>query len=459
MATFVAELALKTTEKDDCYFWKISDSARQLQNACIGEALNRLDQIKRTNLYKRTIRLPQGNKKRTRNFKHLNEKFGFNKNDIEKFAKDARNDSKFINKLVGSQVAQKISNRAFESVQKFAFKRSKKVHFKPKGEFISLEGKNNRTFLRYSNGYALIGKRTFKCIINPKDVWMQHALKQRIKYCRLIRKIVKGKDKFYLQLILEGTPYQKYEIGKGVSGLDLGPSTIAIVNDKFARLKEFCEELIFLDKEKRRLQRLQDRRRRFANPNNYNANGTIKKGRKTWVNSNRYKNTQIELSETERKLQETRKHLHGREVNKILKNSNIVKTEKLSYKAFQKLFGKSVGRRAPGAFIAALKRKLAYQGGKLIEFSTYTTKLSQTCHCGKVEKKRLSDRWHECECGVKSQRDLYSAFLAKHVNEDEVLNFKKANKSWNGTKKLLDKTIMDLKSNKKTRKLNASFGI
>lgn len=49
---------------------------------------------------------------------------------------------------------------------------------------------------------------------------------------------------------------------------------------------------------------------------------------------------------------------------------------------------------------------------------TTRTKLSQYCHgCGSYTKKPLSQRWHSCSCGIGPvQRDLYSAFLAAHLN-------------------------------------------
>ena len=54
----------------------------------------------------------------------------------------------------------------------------------------------------------------------------------------------------------------------------------------------------------------------------------------------------------------------------------------------------------------------------MVEIPTYSTKLSQTCQCGRVQKKKLSERVHRCECGVVAQRDLYSALLAKHIEPD-----------------------------------------
>ena len=93
------------------------------------------------------------------------------------------------------------------------------------------------------------------------------------------------------------------------------------------------------------------------------------------------------------------------------------------YRSFQKLYGKSVNRRAPGLFVSSLRRKAESAGGKVEEFSTYRTKLSQTCHCGKREKKKLSQRWPDCSCGVEAQRDLYNAYLAKFVEEENLDTF------------------------------------
>ena len=100
---------------------------------------------------------------------------------------------------------------------------------------------------------------------------------------------------------------------------------------------------------------------------------------------------------------------------------NTIILEKISYKAWQKQYGTSVGLRAPGMFLEMLRRTVASTGGTLIEVSTRTTKLSQYCHgCGRCEKKPLSQRWHQCACGIGPvQRDLYSAFLAAYLDPAE----------------------------------------
>src|SRR5659263_674537 len=95
-----------------------------------------------------------------------------------------------------------------------------------------------------------------------------------------------------------------------------------------------------------------------------------------------------------------------------------IKTEKVPYKGWQKRYGRSINMRAPSMFMNSLKIKAENAGGYLFEFPTQTTKLSQVCHiCEQAVKKRLSKRWHIC-CDIRMQRDLYSAFLAKCVDQE-----------------------------------------
>ena len=138
-----------------------------------------------------------------------------------------------------------------------------------------------------------------------------------------------------------------------------------------------------------------------------------------------------------------RKVQHGRLVNEILQVGDHIKTEKLSYKAFQKLFGSSVGLRAPGMFVETLRRKAENAGGKVEDINTYRTKLSQACHCGRYEKKGRK-RWHTCPCGVEAQRDLYSAYLACFVEKDTLMA-DQAQKAWSGMDIALRTAMSELK--------------
>lgn len=499
--SFILELSLNTNPSHESIILTRLETGRQILNACIGESLRRLNLIKQSKEYQRIIKLPKGKgkegKERAKAFKELNKKFGFTDADIQHYAIETR--QSWIGDHIGTHIAQKLATRAFKSVQKKAFGKSRSVRFKGKNQFDTLEGKTNQQNLIFDSENKILkwanleipvilpddnddskkfGKEEKEININggknKRNKIIEYSLKHRIKFCRLVRRKLNGKNRFYVQLILEGIPYHnddsKILYGKEEIGLDVGPSTIAIVGDTKAELKEFCSDLEIKQKEKRILQRKQDRSRRANNPDNYNEDGTVKKGKKGskhWKISNRYKKISIELSELDRKTVAHRKSLHGYDQNVILSQGVEIKAEKINYKWLQKLYGKSILMKAPGMFISGLKRKAENAGGHLIEFPTFDTKLSQACHkCGKYVKKSLNQRWHIC-CGLEVQRDLYSAFLAKCVeagkgkegNIKYALDIAKADKLWQGLEQVLSDAVSRAKQSTNGRNFPSSFGL
>ncbi|WP_244422006.1 hypothetical protein [Ktedonobacter racemifer] len=222
-----------------------------------------------------------------------------------------------------------------------------------------------------------------------------------------------------VQLILEGHALIKkkhVQTGTDTIGLDIGPSSLAIVSrEGKADLVTFCEELTQNARKKRRIQRKMDRQRRANNPENYDEQGRVKSGKRLrWKESKRYQATRRQHANAERRLAAHRKSLHGNLAHRIASVGNTITIEKTSFKGWQKQYGRSIGLRAPGMFLAHLTRIVAKTGGTLHEASAYQTRLSQYCQkSGQYHKKPRSERWHQCPCGFGPvQRDLYSAFAA-----------------------------------------------
>ncbi len=234
--------------------------------------------------------MPKG-EERTDKFKNLDNEYGLTEYALHDYV--ARIRDSWIWEHINSHIAQKIATRAFKAVQKKEFRKAKNVRFKGKNQFDTLEGKNNETGLIFKNNILKRSGLEVPCIIDQKNELIAYGLQHRVKYCRFVRRKINSKNRFYLQLILEGKPYRDHEkeIGKEELGVDVGPSTYAVVGDTKAELKQFCEEIVPKWKEKRRLQRKLDRQRRANNPENYKENGTIKKGKKRWKQSNHYKRT------------------------------------------------------------------------------------------------------------------------------------------------------------------------
>jgi hypothetical protein len=68
-----------------------------------------------------------------------------------------------------------------------------------------------------------------------------------------------------------------------------------------------------------------------------------------------------------RKLAATRKRSHGQLAHRVLALGGTFHLEQISYRAWQKQFGRSVGRSAPGMFVSLLSRRAASAGGQVVE--------------------------------------------------------------------------------------------
>ena len=443
MPSFVLELPLVVTQSDERIILSRLEAGRRLYNALLDEALKRLSAMRSSAQWQAAKALPVG-KPRNEAFKSLNVEFGFSEYALHAFVKPVRINAGWKDRL-SAQEAQKIATRVFNSVSEYAFGAKGKPRFKGINRPLhSLEGKQNTTGIRFRQELGIVEWAGLILPTKAKDSeYLIEALKARTKYCRILWKHQNGQKRFFVQLVQEGTaPNRDLLVAAGVEvGLDIGPSTIAIVSEQKAGLETFAPSVIQPWAQVRRLQRKLDRSRRACNPDNYHANGTIKKGKKVWNKSSRYQKNQVKLQEIERKLACARKRDHGTLQNKILATGNVIKQEKLSHRALQKLFGRSAKVKASGSFNSGLKRKAESAGGKVIELNTWALKMSQYDHVlDSYQKKPLSQRHHLLGDGVSCvQRDVYSAFLALNASGEQH-NPHKLQQSWSAVEPLLRRT-------------------
>ena len=463
-ASFVLELPLVVDSRQEAVLLARLEAGRQVYNACLGQALKRREHLLYSRAYQ-TAQAMQPGPARTKAFGAALKAVGFHEYAVHEYA--VQFGHSWLGEHLDSLTVQKLASRAFDAVQKYHFGQRGRPRFKSYNQLDSVEGKTNRSGLRWyveseTVGYVWWLGLRLEPMLDAADEVVQHGLAAPVKYVGLVRRKVAGHNRFYVQLVCKGVPFHKGDhlLGEGTVGLDLGPSSIAVVGQDKALLAQFCAELEPRQVEIRRLQRKLDRQRRANNPDNFNADGTIKKGNKTWRKSGRQQQTAHKLAEVQRKAAAYRRSLHGQLVNRVLAMGNDIRLEKVSYRAFQRQFGRSVGFRGPGMFVTLLKQKAASAAATVTEFSTHNTRLSQTCHqCGKVEKKPLSERWHRCECGVVAQRDLYSAFLAQYV-EHHRLNADQAKLAWSGQDTVLQAALSDAPAQLANgRAWPASFGL
>ena len=258
-------------------------------------------------------------------------------------------------------------------------------------------------------------------------------------YATLVPKLIRGKYRLYLHLTIEGKAMPKYDkhgnprhiYGKGAIGADIGTQTVAYTSDTEVGLKNLSERgnsIQTSERKERLLYRAMDRSRRATNPQNYNDDGTMKKGRKIWKYSNHYKRLKAKHSELCRinavnrqlAINEDANHLrslgdtfvtepkNASRLMRRIKETTVNSKGKFNRK---KRFGKSIKNRCPSGFQTAVEKKFKNTGGTYIEVPN-NYRASQYDHTADdYIKKKLSDRLYKLRDGTEVQRDWYSSYL------------------------------------------------
>ncbi len=440
--TFLLELPLVADAGQAAHLGGHLEVGRQFYNAMLSAGQQRLRRMKADPAWQAARAIPRTHKlERRAAFAALRERYGFSEYAFHKLARKLR--VAWLAEHLDAVLAQTLASRAYRALNRVCVGTARRVRFKSRSRGLSsIENKRNDTGMRFvlqpgaagrPQGYLLWHDDQLRALIDWDDPVVAHGLAHEIKYARLVRRRAsspraQGADRqgerYCVQLVLKGLPHHKpkHTVGTDTIGLDLGPSSIAIVpREAEARLEPLCAELRPDAQAVRRLQRKMERQRRAANPEHYDERGRPKKRKKgapRWKQSRGYQASRRRKAARERKLAAHRKSLHGRLVHQIVRSGNTIILEKISYRGWQKRYGRSVGLRAPGMLIDHLRRTVASTGGTLHEVPTRSTKLSQFCHgCEAFVNKPLWQRWHQCPCGVGPvQRDLYSAFLAAYLD-------------------------------------------
>jgi hypothetical protein len=439
--TFLLELPLAVEAGQAARLRAHLETGRQFYNAVLSAGQRRLRRMRADPAWQAARAIPRTHiQERREAFSTLRERYGFSEYAFHDLARELR--VSWLADHLDAVLAQTLATRAYRALNRVCVGEARRVRFKSRGRGLSsLENKRNDTGLRFvlqtpaqgHRGYLVWHDDQLPALIDWDDPVVKHGLTHEIKYARLVRRPASSPralgadregERYFVQLALSGVPLQKpkHTVGLDTVGLDLGPASIAIVpRQAAARLEPLCAELRPDARAMRRLQRRMERQRRAANQEHYDERGRVKKrgkGAPRWKQSRGYQASLRCLAARERRLAAHRKSVHGQLVHQIVAVGHTIITEKISYKGWQKRYGKSVGLRAPGMLIAHLRRTVASTGGTLLEVPTRSTKLSQFCHgCGQTVNKPLSQRWHQCPCGIGPvQRDLYSAFLAAYLD-------------------------------------------
>lgn len=442
---FMIELPLEVEKWQADVIDKRLECARHLYNSLLSVEIKRYNEMIKTKKY----RYLYNSLKHDKRYDHeiwaeihkMEIDFGLTEYG---FINDIKPMANHFSGLMNAQICQVIAKQVWTSLKSIMHKPSRHTNFKKFDSFNTLSGAQKTRAIIFKGDYVDFGKLHLR-IKYPKNKndfsYFERFLfpnLDNLKFCRIVHKQIRCKSRYYVQLVFKGNAIKnRYSVGSGRVGIDIGTSTVAISGDTYVDLFELAPEVQILEKEKIDLQRKMDRSRRSANPNKFNPDGTIKKGNKEkWKYSKRYNRLKAKYSEICRKQATVRKLSHNKMTNILLHLGDQFFVESMNFSGLskrsnreteyisknrckrKKRYGKSICNRAPSMFLSILERKLNYFGLNLNRIDTKSCKASQYDHMSDTfNKKSLSDRWHLFMDGTSVQRDLYSAFLISNVSE------------------------------------------
>jgi len=198
------------------------------------------------------------------------------------------------------------------------------------------------------------------------------------------------------------------ETGNGAIGLDFGVLHAVAMSDG-----TIVDAPKFLAKAAKQIKKANKEKRRKRAPNR----------KKKVKSSNRFKKAQRKVSVMIRKVGRQRQDWIHQVSSNIVRGNSLIATEKLTIKNMIRKAKKGSKRKAQktglnrnmldvgiGMLKSAIDYKVNEAGGSYTEIPTQKVKPSQTCPmCGRVQKKELNERIHNCPCGYIEDRDVAAA--------------------------------------------------
>ena len=379
--------------------------------------------------------------------------YGLVKGALYKFV--SKEQKKYKN-YINSHQAQAEAEAVYKGAEKILFEDGHHLHYRRYNDFDCIKQKCATTGVRLPRWDTICFMKHYFKVRIPEDEYIQNIitsidLKEDVVYSFLKRIEFNSGFKYYVVITLRGDAPKRMELsedGGHHTGVDFGTSTIATVSNNEVHLEELAPESVNYEKEIRHRQNLVDASMRKHNPDNYNKNGTVKKGKHKWKTTKRCRRLKRQIRVLYRKQSAYIKTSHHTFINKVVRNANEFILEPMNFKALQKKskktkrrdeavsvkqkdgsskmvrkykrkkrYGHSIRNRSPGLMQADLKSKATQYEIPYYEIDIHQYRASQLHHdTGEYIKPALDERFKTIE-GHQVQRDLYSAFLICHTDD------------------------------------------
>jgi len=157
--TFITEIPLKVSLSQESVLLKRLEAGRRVYNACLGEALQRAQALRRSPAYQAARAMPAGKpesperKARSQAFIQARQAVGFGEYDLHAYAKPFGRS--YLGDHLDSLVVQTVASRAYQAVNDYLLGKKGRPRFKGPNQFDSVEGKTNTSGLRWKDNQVV----------------------------------------------------------------------------------------------------------------------------------------------------------------------------------------------------------------------------------------------------------------------------------------------------------------
>ena len=253
MANFIVQFPLKIEIYQEDILHKRFEIGRKIYNELVNITQKRYKEMIRTKKYRNLISSLTGNKKTDKGIwkqiHALRKQYGMSEYS---FHEDVKKLQKHFKDNIDAFTAQKIATELWKSYDKLFYGNGKKVYYKKYDSFHTLEGKSNKTGIRFKDDMLIWNGLKIPVVIDYDNDYEYEALQCDICYCRIVRKYIRNKYKYYVQIVFKGNPPIKVDIetgkikhgiGTGDVGLDIGTSMIAIASESDVKILELADRI------------------------------------------------------------------------------------------------------------------------------------------------------------------------------------------------------------------------
>lgn len=344
---------------------------RRIYNALLREGMKRCRQMQQTRLYRelwQELSSCNDTKRRKQLYRQLDGLKEQYRLRLYDFSRDSTAYRKYFRENTDAPIVQNLAVRVNRAIQNLLAGKAEQVFYKPKDGLCTISGKTNQTSIRLQDGQLLWKDLRMK-ILWKHNVYEQEALEQKLCFCRIKRKQIRGKWRYDAELVLNGRCPVKRRLPTAASGpvgiRRLSGSISAVSKTELLELR-LPRSTDNLEQERKALARSMERSRRCTNPENYEADGRICKGRKGplfWKQSINYRNLKKKYAEILR-LQRVRREERQRVcMEQLLElGTHFVWVETSGKGRPGKRRGRSIEEIAPSAFFQKFQWKLLQQG-------------------------------------------------------------------------------------------------